>query len=65
MSNLHKVKTRDDLAALLDMPLKKLTYILYVKKSDNLYHSFEIPKKSGGTRVINAPQEDLKEIQKK
>ncbi|MEH7078032.1 reverse transcriptase domain-containing protein, partial [Bacillus velezensis] len=45
-------------------PKKKLTYILYIKKIQNSYTTFQIPKKSGGQRIINAPSKDLKDIQR-
>lgn len=41
-----------------------LTYVLYVQKIENSYVSFDIPKKSGGVRTINAPRENLKYIQR-
>mgnify|MGYP003293396258 CR=1 FL=1 len=65
MVALYKLQTRAELAAALDIPLKKLTYLLYIKGTENCYSAFWIPKKSGGVRVICAPNEDLKEIQKK
>ena len=65
MVALYKLQTRAELAAALDIPLKKLTYLLYIKGTENCYSAFCIPKKSGGVRVICAPNEDLKEIQKK
>lgn len=42
-----------------------LAYILYEKKIANFYKSFTIPKKNGKSRVIYAPQDELKIIQKK
>lgn len=54
-----------DLSNFLKIPYSKLTYILYVKKPENLYISFQIPKKSGGTRIISAPTSDLKLIQRR
>lgn len=57
--------TRNDLADLLEMPHSKLTHILYVKNVDSYYTTFEIPKKSGGTRKISAPTGDLKQIQER
>lgn len=36
---------------------------MYVKRIDNLYTSFTIPKKNGGKRTINSPSAELKEIQ--
>lgn len=52
------------LANFLGIEYKELTYILYAKKTDNLYQSFEIPKKNGGLRCINAPMEPLKRVQR-
>lgn len=65
MKNFKETTTRTQLANLLKIPKKKLTYILYKNDINSLYHSFEIPKKSGGTRKIYAPNKDLKNIQKK
>lgn len=65
MINFNDIKCREDLAILLGIPLKKLTYILYIKKTENCYKTFEIPKKNGDMRQINAPQDELKEIQRK
>ena len=65
MDTIDKVKSRNELADFLDIPRKKLSYILYIKGVDDLYTSFEIPKKSGGFRHIYAPQKDLKAIQRK
>lgn len=59
------IENRSDLASFLNIPLRKLTYTLYAKKTENLYTSFEVPKKSGDIRIIDAPTNDLKEIQKK
>ena len=63
MKNLNEIKTRNDLSMFLDIPIKKLTYILYVKKPDSYYNSFTINKKSGGIRIIDAPTGDLKKLQ--
>lgn len=65
MDTIDNVNSRNELADFLDIPRRKLSYILYVKKVDNLYTSFDIPKKSGGHRHIYAPQKDLKAVQKK
>lgn len=59
------VEDRKDVADLLRVPLKTLTYILFIKRTENCYSSFTIPKKSGGTRIINAPCDELKTIQAK
>ena len=65
MENFNEITTRTQLANLLKIPKKKLTYILYKTDINSLYTFFEIPKKSGGTRKIYAPNKDLKSIQKK
>lgn len=52
------------LAAFLGIEYRELTYILYSKRVENLYQSFEIPKKNGEIRCINAPQEPLKHVQR-
>ncbi|ELU8149979.1 retron Ec67 family RNA-directed DNA polymerase/endonuclease [Listeria monocytogenes] len=65
MKTLKNIENRTDLADYLNIPIKRLTYILYIKRTENLYYSFEIPKKSGGVRNINAPKSELKALQKK
>lgn len=52
------------LAKFLGIKYKELTYILYSKRTENLYQTFEIPKKDGKMRCINAPQEPLKYVQR-
>lgn len=61
-SDIH---TRNDLADFLGIKRGKLTYILYIQKVDTMYSAFSIPKKNGGERIINAPIDDLKSIQRK
>lgn len=51
------------LAKLLDVKVSTLTYYAYA--NGKKYKQFEIPKKTGGTRVINAPVAGLNNIQKK
>lgn len=62
---ISDIESREQLAFLLNIPLSKLTYLLYVKKIDNCYTSFDIKKKNNGVRVISAQNEDLKDIQRK
>lgn len=64
MGEIKEIRTRNELADYIGVPRKKLSYVLYVKKIENLYESFEIPKKNGGFRKIHAPKKDLKQIQK-
>jgi len=61
----NDISTRGELADFLNVPRGKLTHVLYVEKVDSYYESFEIPKKNGEPRHINAPTGDLKSIQKK
>lgn len=65
--SLKKAESLNDLAKILSMPLQALTYILYAsyKTKTSNYTQFEIPKKNGGTRKINAPVTALKKVQKK
>lgn len=65
MNKFDRIKSRNDLADFLGVPLKRLTYILYIKGPDNYYSSFEIPKKNKEPRLINAPNGELKELQRK
>jgi len=65
MDKICDINSRSGVADFLDIPYKQLTYILYIKKVDSLYISFEIPKKYGGFRQINAPKDNLKSLQKK
>ncbi len=60
---LRAVRTKPQLALLLGVKASKLTYILYILKTNTQYSTFEISKKSGGTRTIHAPHEGLKTIQ--
>lgn len=65
MSKFCDIQTRNDLADFLLIPRSHLAYVLYVQRTDRCYVTFEIPKKSGGTRTICAPDHDLKDIQKR
>ncbi|WP_312354665.1 reverse transcriptase domain-containing protein, partial [Aminipila sp.] len=58
-------KTREDIADLLGIKEKSLRYFLFKKRPENMYHTFEIPKRNGEQRKISAPCQELKQIQKK
>lgn len=45
MEKFNEIRTRNELADFIEVPRKKLSYVLYVKKTENLYKSFDIPKK--------------------
>lgn len=55
--------SREELAQLLEVETSVLTY--YAFGNGKRYKTFDIPKKSGGTRTIKAPVGGLKEIQRK
>ena len=61
----YRLSTREDVAKILEIEEKSLRYFLYAKKPDNMYTTFKIAKKSGGTREISAPAKELKAIQRK
>ena len=65
MKKFCDIQSRNELADYLGIPRSKLTHILYVKKPDSYYTTFEIPKRNGDTRAICAPSGDLKVLQKK
>lgn len=65
IASFGKMASREDVANLLEIPDRRLRYILYAKKPENQYTSFEISKKRGGTRTINAPSQPLKSLQRK
>ncbi len=61
----YNMISRKDVAKLLDIEDKSLRYFLYSDKNKSMYTTFEIPKKKGNPRRINAPNEELKNIQRK
>jgi len=68
MSQLQSLKSAaslHDVATLLKFTAKGLAYILYVKPLSTKYHSFEILKRGGGSRKINAPSPDLMLLQRR
>lgn len=62
---LQNATSRADLADILEVELKYLTFVAYVLKDDEKYTTFEIPKKTGGKRIISAPNANLKILQQK
>ena len=64
LENLKKTTNLHDFSRMLGYKEKSLAYILYSPQYKNKYSSFTIPKKNGGTRVINAPDIKLKRVQK-
>ena len=61
--NEYKI-AREEVARMVGIEVKELTYILYKERIDKLYVEFEIPKKNGKTRLIHSPKKNLKWIQR-
>lgn len=60
-----EMKTREDVANILDIKDRSLRYFLFKRRPENLYHCFDVPKKKGGVRKISAPDKAFKIIQEK
>ncbi len=65
LNALQSAKSLYDVAVLLGFKPAALAYILYVKPATLKYKKFEVPKRSGGTRNICAPLDDLKLLQRR
>lgn len=57
-ANLH------DVAAVLGYQPTALAYLIYKLPPAGKYAQFSVPKKSGGIRIINAPEAKLKRLQR-
>jgi RNA-directed DNA polymerase len=67
MSQLTLLKAASslrDVAPLLQFQPKALSYILYIKPKATKYNSFDVPKRGGGVRKIDAPSPELKLLQR-
>jgi len=62
MRRFRALKSLKDVADLLEIPAKTLTFYGY---RNRLYKTFSIPKRRGGARVISAPANKLKILQQK
>jgi S1-C subfamily serine protease len=60
-----KLKTRHDVAGILEIKETSLRYFLYKRRPENMYCTFSIKKRNGSDRQISAPQKELKAIQRK
>ena len=65
LTKLKELQNRRELADFLGYELRSFVYILYKMPEDEKYKTFEIPKKHGGVRTINAPDLRLSLIQKR
>lgn len=64
-SRFAALKTRQDVADLLEIDRAHLNYHLQISPRSIRYTTFDIPKRSGGTRKISTPVTALKIIQQK
>jgi RNA-directed DNA polymerase len=64
-NKFNELRTKDDVADLLEIPADYLRYILYRRRDRLAYRTFTIPKRSGGQRVISAPPPALEILQQK
>lgn len=65
LDKLKNATSLSDLAALLGYRPAALSYLLYKVPVASMYATFEIPKKSGGTRKIDAPHPRMRSLQKR
>lgn len=59
------LSTRQELATLLQMSEASLRFFIYGKKTEKQYHTFYLSKRNGGKRRIDAPNIELRNVQKK
>lgn len=65
LDRLRSATTLKQFAAILGYEAKVLSFILYKIPDHQKYTTFQIPKKSGGTRQIDAPVGRLKFLQRR
>lgn len=61
----RRIETAEDAAAFLEQQHGKMIYVLYRAPDDQRYTPFEIPKRSGGMRLIHSPKGLIREAQTK
>jgi RNA-directed DNA polymerase len=65
LQKLRDAKTLDDVAHLLGFTPSGLSFVLYKIPDSQKYANFEIPKRSGGKRLIKAPEPRLALMQRR
>src|ERR1700693_5142800 len=65
LASLKSATSLKDIAALVNFKASGLAFILYKKAPEAKYRTFEINKRGGGTRKINAPSDDLMLVQRR
>jgi RNA-directed DNA polymerase len=65
IARFRTLRTRADVAAMLEVPERYLYKVLYLRKDTRRYRNFGIRKRTGGTRIISAPPPALAVLQSK
>ncbi|MHA3914893.1 retron Ec67 family RNA-directed DNA polymerase/endonuclease [Halovulum sp. GXIMD14793] len=65
LARLKQAQNLSDLAKLLGFTPKALSFVLYKMPDAKKYKTFDIPKKGGGTRTIEAPIDQLSLLQRR
>ncbi len=65
VASFLKIRSRAELAETLGISYNSLIYNLYLIPAEKKYKTFEIPKRRGGTRTIQAPASNIKLIQRR
>ena len=65
LKKIREAQTLVDVAHILGVQPKTVSYLLYILLEATRYRSFEIPKRNGGKRLINAPEPRLKMVQRR
>lgn len=65
LGKLKSCQSRKDLAKLLNIQPRSLSFALYKMSKVSRYSTYSIPKASGGSRLIHAPNQRLKSIQRR
>jgi RNA-directed DNA polymerase len=63
LASLKAATSLGDVAKLLGFKPKAVSYILYKQQAGQKYRAFQIPKRSGEPRTIQAPVDSLKLLQ--
>ena len=64
LEKLRAAQTLKDVAHIIGVKPSTVSYLLYILPGTKKYYSFEIPKRNGDTRLINAPEPRLKMLQR-
>src|SRR5260370_8530538 len=65
LASLQAASSLSDLAKLLSVEPKAMSYIVYRRPAGTKYRTFQIAKRSGGQRTIQAPVSSLKVLQRR